>query len=247
MFLAKKLISALVLPPTGLVLLALFGVWLARRHPRTGGGLTVVSLLTLLALSMPPVADGLVGNERQRPISDEELRGAEAIVVLGGGSYLRAPEYGRDTVGYYTLERVRYGVHLQRRTGLPILVAGGSPFGGRPEGESMKETIESDFGGSVRWVEALSRDTAENAQFSADRLKADGVKRIALVTHAAHMQRAALLFRAQGLDVMAAPTGFRTNDGISLDDALPSVGALAASSSALREGLGRFVARVTAR
>jgi hypothetical protein len=35
MFLLKKILTALILPPTGPVLLALFGLWLSRRKSRT--------------------------------------------------------------------------------------------------------------------------------------------------------------------------------------------------------------------
>lgn len=247
MFLAKKLISALVLPPTGLLLLALFGLWLARRHPRSGRGIAAFAVLALLALSMPPVADGLSGShEFHAPIADADLATAEAIVVLGGGNYHDAPEYGGDTVSRWTLERIRYGVHLQRRSGLPILVTGGAPFGGRPEAEAMKEAIERDFAAKVKWAEVESRDTAENALYSVRILKAAGVKRIALVSHAAHLPRAVPMFEAQGLAVVAAPMGFKTHSPSSIANALPSTGALGASSDALREWLGRFVGRLTA-
>jgi hypothetical protein len=35
-------------------------------------------------------------------------------------------EYGGDTLGRLTLERVRYGARVAKKTGLPVLVAGGS-------------------------------------------------------------------------------------------------------------------------
>lgn len=248
MFLAKKLISALVLPPTGLLLLALFGLGLARRHPRTGRGIAAFAVLALLALSMPPVADALMRSlEDHPPISAADLGRVQAIVVLGGGNYPAAPEYGGDTVSSWTLERVRYGVHLQRRSGLPLLVTGGAPFGGRPEGETMKEAAERDFGAKVKWVEAGSADTAENALYSARMLKADNVRRIALVSQAWHLPRAVALFEAQGIEAVAAPTGFSTRSPSGFKQALPSINALAASTTALHEWLGRFVARLAAR
>lgn len=248
MFLAKKLISALVLPPTGLLLLALFGLWLGRRHPRIGRGIAAAAILLLLALSMPPVADRLMRSlENHPPISAADLGRVQAIVVLGGGNYIAAPEYGGDTVSRWTLERVRYGVHLQRRSGLPILVTGGAPFGGRPEGETMKEAAERDFGGKVRWVETASSDTAENAQYSARLLKTDNVRRVALVSQAWHLPRAMALFEAHGLEPVAAPTGFTTHPPSAFAYLLPSVGALEDSTMATREWLGRLVVRLTTR
>ena len=247
MFFAKKLLSALVLPPTGLLLLALFGLWLARRRPRAGRGVAALAVVALLALSLPPVADALIHSlEDHRPIAATNLARAQAIVVLGGGNYHAAPEYGGDTVGRYTLERTRYGAYLQRRSGLPILVTGGAPFGGRPEGETMKEAIERDFGGRVRWAENASRDTAENAAYSARLLRDAGITRIALVSQAWHLPRAAALFEAQGLEVIAAPVGFATQPPSTIKQALPSIGALDNSTLALHEWLGRLVNRFNA-
>src|SRR5882672_4484182 len=175
MFFLKKLLSALVLPPTGLILLALFGLLLTHRKPRFGRSIAAFALVGLAALSLPPVADALIQSlESPAPISPQQLARAQAIVVLAGDDYRAAPEYGGDTVGRWTLERVRYGVYLQKRSGLPILVTGGAPFGGRPSAEAMKETIEHDFHGEVKWVESVSRDTFENAAYSATILKTAG-------------------------------------------------------------------------
>ncbi len=246
MFYLKKLISALVLPPTGPLLLAWFGLWLTRRHPRSGRVLVFCALFVLTALSLPPVALGLMQSlEQFPPISAQNLARAQAIVVLGGGNYHGAPEYGGDTVGRWTLERVRYSAYLQRHTGLPILVTSGAPYGGRPEGETMKEAIERDLGGKVKWAENASRDTAENAAYSARILKANGISRIALVSHGWHLPRAAELFARAGLEVIAAPTVFSTESPSSFAQALPSAGALLTSSLALHEWLGIFAQRLT--
>lgn len=243
MFLLKKLLAALALPPPGLILLALLGLVLLRRRPRLGGGLAGLALLGLLALSLPPVAVALMaGLEPRAAVSAEELGRAQAIVVLGGGNYYAAPEYdGADTVGRYTLERIRYGARLQRQTALPLLVTGGAPMGGRPEGEAMKEVLERDFGVPVTWVEATSRDTGENAAHSAAVLRQAGIVRIALVSHAWHLRRARELFERQGFEVIAAPTAFTTPAPRPALAPLPSLRALERSSIALHEWLGILV------
>jgi len=246
MFYLKKILSALVLPPMGPILLALFSLWLARSRPRLGGGLAAFALLGLAALSLPPVADALMHSlETQPVVSPPALARAQAIVILGGGTYWSAPEYGGDTVARATLERVRYGVLLQRRSGLPILVSGGAPYGGRSEAEAMKEAIERDFRGRVDWVESASRDTAENAAYSVSLLKAAGISRVVVVSHALHLPRALEEFKRQGLEVVPAPTGFATHAPSLFERALPSAAALAASSAALHEWLGILVQRWT--
>ena len=109
----------------------------------------------------------------------------------------------------------------------------------------MKEAIETDFRGQVKWVESASYDTAESAAYSATLLKADGITRIALVSHGWHLARAVELFERQGLQVLAAPTGFSTDRSLVLAQTIPSASALSASSRALHEWLGIFVQRLT--
>lgn len=243
MFLLKKILAALILPPAGPILLALFGLWLlrakSRRWQHGGAALATLSLLGLLVLSLPVVGNALMAPlEPHPPIAPEQLRRVQAIVILGGGSYIAAPEYGGDTVSHYTLERLRYGARLGRESSLPVLVTGGAPFGGRAEAESMREALERDFGIKVRWVESAARDTAENARLSAPLLKAAGVTRIALVSHGWHLPRAIELFEKQGIEVTPAPTAFSTGSPSLLEDLLP--GGLVTSRLALREYLGRL-------
>jgi len=246
MFLTKKLLTALILPPAGPILLALLGLWLARsahsRWRRVGFALSATALLVLLALSIP-IISGVLPVERIRtPISAQALATTQAIVILGAGIYEGAPEYGRDTVAGAGLERVRYGAKLARDSGLPVLTTGGAPFGGTPEGEVMRGVLEEEYGVKVRWVEAESRDTAENARLSAVILKREGVTRIALVSHASHLPRAIPLFEREGLIVSPAPTIVPPPNPRPLDitSFLPSIGALSRSSTSLHESLGRL-------
>jgi uncharacterized SAM-binding protein YcdF (DUF218 family) len=243
MFLLKKLLTALILPPTGPLLLALGGLWLTRansRHWRNGGAvLAATSLLSLLVLSLPAVGRVLMAPlELHPPITATQLQHVQAIVILGGGTYFDAPEYGGDTVSPTTLERLRYGARLARTSRLPLLVTGGAPLGGRPEGELMREVLEVDFGVKVRWVEAASRDTTENAALSATMLKAAGVSRIALISNGWHLPRAIPLFERQELEVTPAPMAFSTAAPTSWTGLLP--GGLGASREALHEYLGQF-------
>lgn len=239
MFYLKKLISALILPPTGPLLVALFGIWLARRHRRLGNGLAIAMLIGLLLLCMPPVASALMRTlEVYAPISASQLAGVQAIVVLGGGDYPRAPEYGADTVGADTLERLRYAAELQRVSGRPILVTGGSFAGETPAGDTMKASLERDFGAKVRWTENAALDTVDNAAYAARLLKKDNVTRIAVLSHGWHLRRAVPLFEREGLVVVPAPTRFTTRPPSLFFYLLPHYDSLAKSSTALREWLG---------
>ncbi len=248
MFLTKKILVALILPPTGPILLALLGLWLqrakSRRWQHGGIALAVFALLSLLLFSLPLTGRLMLqGLEIHPPIGPEQMREAQAIVILGGGTYHDAPEYGGDTVGIATLERLRYGARLGRDYRLPVLVTGGAPFGARAEAESMQEALTQDFGIAPRWVETASRDTVENAIFSAALLKPAGITRIVLVSHAMHLPRAVPLFEQQGLLVFPAPTGYSTGSPAVLEDLLPG-GGLGRSRMALNEYLGMLFNRI---
>ena len=246
MFLLKKLLTALALPPAGPLLLAALGLLLMRRWPRFGKTLAWCGLALLWLLATPAVTKPMLAAiEDIPPLDPARARSAQAIVVLGGGSYPVAPEYGGDTVSRWSLERIRYAARLQRQTGLPVLVTGGAPLGGMPEGRSMKAALEKDFGVAVRWVEAASADTRENARFSVPLLREAGVKRVLLVTHAWHMRRAQSAFAAAGLDAIAAPTAYETTSPFLMTDLLPGPGGLQAGRIALHEQLGLIVQRLT--
>ena len=241
-FFATKLIAALILPPAGPILLALIFVALSvragdRRWKRVNGALAAFCMVALLLLSLPIVGNALLAPlDRYPAISPEQLKNAQAVVILGGGVYRNAPEYSGDTVGRSVLERLRYGARLARGSKLPVLVSGGSPFGSRPEAELMRDALERDFGVSVRWVESASRNTSENASGSAPLLKAAGVSRIALVSHSWHLPRAVPLFEREGFLVIPAPTSFATEPWSEVQSFLPGDGS--ESRLALREYLG---------
>lgn len=247
-FYAAKTLAALILPPAGPVLLALFFLILCMKATRPGwraftGVVAALSVLSLFVLSIPLVATALTAPLNRYPvISDDALKQAQAIVILGGGTYYNAPEYGRDTVSGITLQRLRYGARLAKKANLPLLVTGGTVYRGRPEGESMREALQEDFGVAPRWVEAQSRNTAENASASAAMLKRDAVSKIVLVSHSVHLARAVPLFERQGLTVVPAPMGFITAPPSWLEAALPDN--LAKSHDALHEYLGLLFYRL---
>lgn len=242
LFLLKKIVSAFLLPPTSLILMAFVGLWFSKKHPKAGRTLAALSLTTLLVLSLPVTGNALLQSlETAPPISDTQLKEVQAIVILGGGTNSQAPEFGNeDTVNRWTLQRLRYGAYLQQLTGKPILATGGAPFGGRPEADAMAETLQRDFHAKDIWIEDQSNDTAENALYSASTLKEHGIQRVAVISQAWHLPRAIKLFEQQGLTVYPAPTGYTHEDNEPIIRWLPKASALDKSSTALKEYLGRI-------
>lgn len=238
-------IAALLLPPLSLLLLLAIGLFLAYRRRRFAKPLIVASFLLLWLAATPYVAEGGLHllEARTAPLENQK---ADAIVILGGGSYFHAPEYdGQDTVSDAALLRLRYGARLHRETGKPILVTGGKPLGNAlSEAQQMKAALEQDFVVPVRWLEDDSDNTYENALYSFKTLQNSGIRKIYLVTHAWHMPRAAEVFRRAGFEVVEAPMAFTTRYRTDLLAFLPRGNAMRDSSIFVHELIGLVWYRV---
>lgn len=238
-----EIIKELVLPPGLPLLLALIGLGLTLRWRRTGLVLAAGAVFSLYLLSLVPVSKALLVDLETAPPLPESVKasGYGAIVVLGAGRYPDAPEYSGDTVSAAGLERLRYAARLRRETGLPLLVSGGSVYGGRiPEAVLMNRVLQQDLGGGAAWLETASTNTMENAEYSARLLQKQHISRIYLVTHAVHMRRALWAFERQGLNVTPAPTvhgRYRLNE-VPVPWFIPTLQALTWSRLALYEELG---------
>ena len=230
-------LAAVLLPPVSPLLLALVGLVLARRARRAGLVLAGCAVAADLMLSLPAVAYALAGSLEPPPLVLAGKTKASAIVVLGGGRNRGAPEWNGETVSAGTLERIRYAARLARSTGLPLLVSGGRPNGGRvPEAQLMRDALATEYGVTPRWVEADSLTTAQNARLAAALLLSGGHRTILLVTSAMHMPRAQGAFERQGFDVIAAPTAYRGQLPFEPRHLVPDLdGTLELSHDALRE------------
>jgi uncharacterized SAM-binding protein YcdF (DUF218 family) len=239
-FWTVKLAGMLLMPPLSLFLLAILGLLLARRWRRGGLAVTAVAVMALWLLSTPVISGRLLASiEPSEHPSIDDLRNAQAIVVLGGGTYFEAPEYGGDTAGTFTLERVRWAARLHRDTGLPVMASGGLPLGNATsEAAQMKDALERDFRIPVKWVEERSDNTLESARHAHDILSREGIARIALVTHASHMRRARRAFIQAGFEVLDAPTAFSTSGPLTVLSFLPNAYGMLQTRIFCHEALG---------
>lgn len=246
MLIVTKAVGILLTPPSIIVLLAILGLVLQKRSRFLGTTLLWIGIAALYVLSLPVTGSALLCTLQRSavalPIVDKIQAGdVDAIVVLGGGRAIGQPQYGGDTVSKLTLERLRYAVRLQRASGLPILVSGGSVFSSSTsEAELMRRALEQDFHATAAWTEDQSRNTMENALNSRAILEAVGKKKVWLVTDAWHMPRAYWAFRRAGIDTVMAPMGFVEEGTYSLLDFLPSSQGLARTSLVIHEALGNF-------
>jgi uncharacterized SAM-binding protein YcdF (DUF218 family) len=244
MLLVSKAISQLLLPPGGLILLGLVGVLFWKRW--WGRGAVVLSLLLLWGFSTEPVRDSLTRPlEFQYPAlkMDQIETDGTAIVLLGGGIYENAPEYGgRDALGRYAMMRTIYTAGVAQESGLEVYATGGKPLtqADEAEGEIMRRWLlklglkEDDV-----HAETASNNTWENAAYIKKILALKGVNRVILVTSAWHMPRAVWCFDSFGFEVVPAPVDYLTEqETYDLRSYLPRWTVLSDSGQALHEYLG---------
>jgi uncharacterized SAM-binding protein YcdF (DUF218 family) len=233
-------LESIAFPPGNVLLLGVAALMLRR-----GRWLVATTALLLLYLQSAPVtvAAFTAPLERYPPLDLERLPSADAIVVLGGGRYSNAPEYGRDSASDFTLERLQYAADLERATGLPLVLSGGS-VQGEPVAEAtiMADLLRNTFGLTAEILtETQSRNTAENAIYTKQVLEQHGWQRVFLVTRARDMPRAMRVFERNGTSPIAAPLRFDTqrDDGAGLlADWLPSARAMYQFREACHEYVG---------
>jgi uncharacterized SAM-binding protein YcdF (DUF218 family) len=120
---------------------------------------------------------------------------------------------------------------------LPILVSGGGG-GDRPHAAVMHDALVTEgVPTEVIWTETESENTHENAVNSSAILRARGVTRIALVTEAYSMPRAARAFEKSGITVVPAPSR-RTQLSGSYTDFFPGPSAIARNGEIIHELVG---------
>ncbi len=243
--LISKMIAQLMLPPGGIIALALLG--LAKRSQWWGRALVTSAFLLLLMFSLSAVRDLLISPLEQRypPLTKNSYYPAQgdAIVVLGGGVNEKAPEYdGEDFLSEAALMRVAYALHLFDRYRLSVWVSGGRPLHDdlRPEGAVMRDwMIARGVPDTIVHAENGSDNTWQNARMLRPLLVRAGVQRVLLVTTAWHMPRAVWSFQQAGIVVVPAPCDYSSSRRArTLLDWLPDAGVFENSVQALHEYLG---------
>lgn len=200
---------------------------------------------------MPVVAEALMGYlEGVYPAQRlAEIPKRKCLVLLGGA--VAPPIYPRVEVELVdSSDRVRIAARLYRegKVDVVIVTAGNHPFSRHSTAEAeIIAPLLQEWGVPLHAIriEALSRNTRENALNSKILILEEQCGPPLLVTSAAHMPRAVAAFAAVGIDVTAVSTDIRITPGTSLrlNDFLPDAGAMATTSAALRELLGQLVYR----
>ena len=249
MFVVSKLAIALISPLGaslfGGSLAVVLALWGRRRLAITLG---VLALLWLWFWSLPAASNWVRGylEDQHPPMAIQDVARAEAIVVLGGG--VSPASIGGLYPGLESgADRVWHAARLFHASKAPlVLLTGGSDpsHSAASEAEVMGQFMR-DLGvpGQALVLENQSRNTSQNAEYSAEILAGQGINRIVLVTSAYHMPRAKGLFEAQGLEVIPVATDHEVLSRPLWRNLLPETRALDGSNRAIKEIVGRLVGR----
>jgi uncharacterized SAM-binding protein YcdF (DUF218 family) len=244
----------LFLYPVGIVLLLGLAGLLALRLGRTrlAGGLMIASMAVLWIFSSPLVAHSLLRGLERPYVQPLESPGASAIVLVGGSTVPPRPPRAYVETNAFG-DRVLHAGRLYRQGRAPrVVVTGGRiPFLGAYPGTdaSMSAALLGEMlgiGGDTLLL-AEGKNSREEVIEAGRLFESRGIPRdILLVTSAAHMPRAAAVWRKQGFEVHEAATDFHADAGFNftLFNLLPREGSLYECWYALHEYYGRAAYRL---
>jgi len=246
-FFLSKAIWLFVEPVNVCILLAALGTLLGIWRPRTGRRLAGIALAALAVMTFSPLGQLLVAPlEARFPPPAADMPAPYGIVVLGGAiDDQETRAHGQLDLQEGASRLTEAALLARRYPQAKLFYTGGS---GDPVGGPSQEAAEArDF-----WIalgvaperiaiETKSRNTDENARFSAAILHPAPDETWLLVTSAFHMPRSMGLFRKAGFHVTAYPVDYRSLGDFR--DWLPWVfrlNELSLSDLAIHEWIGLF-------
>lgn len=218
---ALSKILALAAQPSSLAVLAiLVGLWMMRRGEASRfarrlawGGATL-----LVVGGFTPLGNVLVLPLEQRFASVAQPSASDRVdgIILLGGFEDGWVSAGRGGLGLNeAAERLTEGMRLARKhSEAKVVFTGG--VGGlltrdvEATGSVARFLEDAGIAKERLVLEGRSRNTYENALFTAELVKPTAGARWYLVTSAYHMPRAVGLFRKAGFDIIAYPVDYRT-------------------------------------
>ena len=244
-FILLKILATLMVPPASLAVgVVLWLVIRATGWRRLAATVLGLSIVQTLVLSFPPVSGMLVGllESKARSLTADSPRCCyEAIVVLGGGIAPAAPPHTTEPELTEGSDRIWQAARLYQAGAAPKIIVSGGSFVERQGGPATTEAeamrrflLALGVPDAAIVSEGKALNTIENIANVRDMVKGG---RVAIITSAYHVPRAAKLAAKGGLDfamvgVDWSPPGAATPWW---DRWLPSVMALNYSNRALRE------------
>jgi uncharacterized SAM-binding protein YcdF (DUF218 family) len=216
MFLFLSKLLPLLIYPIGLsmLLLLLAMILIVQRKSRKALVPIALAMVLMLTCSSEVFATWISRSLESQNLPTE-LPKADAIVVLGGATHPQMPPRPWVEVNEAG-DRVLYAAKLFREGKAPRIILSGGRIdwkdgGPQSEADDMQQMLVTmGVPATALLLDPASLNTRENAVNVQAILQRTGLKKILLVTSAIHMPRSKLIFKKLGMDVIPAPTDFRT-------------------------------------
>ena len=202
-------------------------------------------LLFIYILSIRPVSNSFIKPLENYYVQPDvtELNSAQAIVLLGGGSYGGVKDFdGEGQVSASAANRMLMALRLHKALQLPIVLSGGRVYSYSASEADVQFRLLKACGVDEKYLikDAKSRNTAENAKYTKQICAQRNFGKVILVTSAFHMPRSVMLFKRERVDVIPYPTDYQTNKETVLDAFafVPNSGSLRDTAVAMKEYMG---------
>ena len=261
-FLLSKTLDAFLSPLTWCILLVAIA-WLQRtrlwpkpatRFRRVADGVARVALplvlVMLVLFSFEPFSNRLVRSlEVDAPDTKKPGFTYDAVILLGGLVEDRTDTHNGAAYNDNVERLLGTFDVLRRNEARYAILSGGSWTSAEPEARTLAdELVRLGIDRSRLFTEEKSRNTEENARFSAVVVKEHDLHSLLLVTSAFHMQRARKCFERAGLQVDTMPVDYKSYDPAHVSGLwIPRAKSFQESGAAFRELAGRVVYGVTGR
>lgn len=238
-------------PLVVVAVLAVVAIWWWRRPASRGPRRLLVAYLAVLYLTATPIgANLLVGGLAHgltRITTKEEARGADAVVVLGGGvQTIKTADVVLSQLGPIASLRILEGARVYRLIGARLVIVSGGiadqTLELRPEAEQMAAALVLAGVPADRVVlDVRAKNTHDHPQTIRPLLESNHVGRFVLVTSPTHMRRALAVFRGAGYDPVPSVSLLRSEHLSPPPFFLPNDDSLMMSDEAVYDYVGTAI------
>ncbi|MBT3504195.1 MAG: YdcF family protein [Piscirickettsiaceae bacterium] len=244
-----------VLSPTNMIILmmALGTLFLMKGAVSAAKKILVSTVVVTLLLTVYPLGDSVMfplENRFSKPqVMPEQIDG---IIVLGGGEQLKTSlSWQSAELGAGGDRYIGAAILAKRYPTAPVIFTGGNSllsFQGKGDQGNIAQTVLTAVGIEKNRliIESKSRNTNENFLFIRPLLP-ETMGNYLLVTSAFHMPRAMGIARQQGLNVIAYPVDYRSNQPVLRQWSFNLYEHLEVLEPAWREWIGLTVYYITGR
>lgn len=212
LFLLKKIISALIMPLSLVLISLVFAIIFYRNKPQFSFKCLMFGTALLLLSSFAPFSDWVMKPfESQYPVFSRSDKPLDYIIVLGCGHTSDVNLPATSQLYACSLERLVEALRIYRLHPEATVITSGSAQGDPfPNSVKVKEAaISLGIPAEKIITENFPKDTEEEAQLIAPRIAKTNS---ALITNADHIPRSIKYFQKYGANPIAAPTSHWVKD-----------------------------------